>query len=93
MAIFLTGSTGYIGSHIAAVLLERHTDRLNLLVRAKTEQEANERLWHALQLHLIFLQFQDALETRIPFFAATSPIRNSVWTPPNMRAWWGPPSR
>ena len=40
MAIFLTGSTGYIGAHIASILLERHPDRLNLLVRAKTEQEA-----------------------------------------------------
>src|SRR5580700_7465160 len=68
MAIFLTGSTGYIGAHVASNLLERHTDRLNLLVRAKTEQEANERLWHALQLHLDFPQFQDALETRISVF-------------------------
>src|SRR3984893_3755031 len=68
MAIFLTGCTGYIGAHDASLLLERHTDRLNLLVRSKTEQEANERLWHALQLHLGFPQFQDALETRISVF-------------------------
>jgi thioester reductase-like protein len=68
MAIFLTGSTGYIGAHIVAILLERHTDRLNLLVRAKTEQEANERLWHALQLHLDFPEFRDALETRVSVF-------------------------
>jgi thioester reductase-like protein len=68
MAIFLTGSTGYIGAHIAAILLDRYTDRLNLLVRAKTEQESNERLWHALQLHLDFPQFRDALETRINVF-------------------------
>jgi len=68
MAIFLTGSTGYIGAHIAALLINRHTDRLNLLVRAKTEQEANERLWHALQLHLDFPQLLDALETRISAF-------------------------
>ena len=68
MAIFLTGSTGYIGAHVAALLLERYTDRLNLLVRAKTEQEANERLWHALQLHLDFSDFHDALQTRISVF-------------------------
>jgi thioester reductase-like protein len=68
MAIFLTGSTGYIGAHIAAILLDRHTDRLNLLVRAKTEQEANIRLWHALQLHLDFSSLQDALHTRISVF-------------------------
>jgi thioester reductase-like protein len=68
MAIFLTGSTGYIGAHVASILLERHADRLNLLVRAKTEQEANERLWHALQLHLDFPQFREAFETRISVF-------------------------
>jgi thioester reductase-like protein len=68
MAIFLTGSTGYIGAHIASILLDRHPDRLNLLVRAKTEQEASERLWHALQLHLDFPQFREALETRITVF-------------------------
>src|SRR4030081_560177 len=68
MAIFLTGSTGYIGEHIASILLDRHPDRMNLLVRAKTKQEANERLWHALQLHLDFPQFRDALETRISVF-------------------------
>ena len=68
MAIFLTGSTGYIGAHITALLLSGHTDRLNLLVRAKTEQEASERLWHALQLHVDFSEFQDALESRISIF-------------------------
>ncbi len=68
MAIFLTGSTGYIGAHVASILLERHLDRLNLLVRAKAEQEANERLWRALQLHLDFPQLQEALETRISVF-------------------------
>ena len=68
MAIFLTGSTGYIGAHVASILLERHTDRLNLLVRAKTEQEANERVWHALQLHMDFPCFRDALATRISIF-------------------------
>jgi thioester reductase-like protein len=68
MAIFLTGSTGYIGAHVASILLDRHADRLNLLVRAKTVQEAKERLWHAMQLHLSFPQFHEALETRISVF-------------------------
>src|ERR1700722_8629385 len=68
MAIFLTGSTGYIGAHVASILLERHADRLNLLVRAKTEQEAHERLWHAMQLHMDFPQFRDALAKRISIF-------------------------
>ena len=57
MAIFLTGSTGYVGAHVAALLLENHQDNLNLLVRAKTGQEAAERLWKSLQIHLDFPSF------------------------------------
>jgi thioester reductase-like protein len=68
VAIFLTGSTGYIGAHVAAGLLERHRDRLNLLVRAKDEHEAEARLWKALQLHFPFPQFHDYLRTRISIF-------------------------
>jgi uncharacterized protein YbjT (DUF2867 family) len=44
MALFLTGSTGYIGGHIAARLLERpnrgDAERLNVLVRAKDSSDA-----------------------------------------------------
>jgi thioester reductase-like protein len=65
VAIFLTGSTGYIGAHVAAVLLERHDERLNLLVRAKDEREAEVRLWKSLQLHFPFPQFLEYLRTRI----------------------------
>lgn len=68
MAIFLTGSTGYIGSHIVAGLLERHADRLNLLVRARDQREAAERLWQALQLHLDFPRFHGWLQSRIRVF-------------------------
>jgi len=68
VAIFLTGSTGYIGAHVAAGLLERHSDRLNLLVRAKDENEAEVRLWKSLQLHFPFPQFHEYLRTRIAIF-------------------------
>ncbi len=68
MAIFLTGSTGYIGAHVAAGLLERHGDRLNLLVRAKDEHEAEVRLWKSMQLHFPFPQFHEYLQTRITIF-------------------------
>ena len=44
MAIFLTGSTGYLGSYLAAGLFTGHSDSLNLLVRAKSEQEARDLL-------------------------------------------------
>ncbi len=68
MAIFLTGATGYVGAHVAALLLENHNDRLNLLVRAKDDHEAEVRLWRAMQLHLDFPRFYEHLQTRIGIF-------------------------
>ncbi|MGH9755708.1 MAG: SDR family oxidoreductase, partial [Blastocatellia bacterium] len=68
MAIFLTGSTGYVGAHVAALLLENHKDKLNLLVRAGTEQEGAERLWKSMQLHLDFPRFHEHLRSRVNIF-------------------------
>jgi thioester reductase-like protein len=68
MAIFLTGATGYVGAHVAALLLENHKDKLNLLVRARDEREAEMRLWRAWQLHLDFPSFHEYLKTRVNIF-------------------------
>src|SRR6184192_552640 len=68
MAILVTGSTGYLGSYVVAGLLSGHRDKLNLLVRAKTEQEARERLWTSLQLHFEFPEFLEYLDTRMRIF-------------------------
>ncbi len=68
MAIFLTGSTGYIGAHVAANLLQSDAGTLNLLVRARDPHEAEVRLWQALQLHLDFPRFYEYLQTRIRIF-------------------------
>lgn len=68
MAIFITGSTGYIGAHVAANLLDECGEALHLLVRAKNQQEARERLWHSLQLHMDFLRFHSLLDARIRIF-------------------------
>jgi long-chain acyl-CoA synthetase len=68
MAIFITGSTGYLGAHVAANLLTECTDPLNLLVRAKDSHDAEIRLWNALQLHLNFERFRPFLKTRIAVF-------------------------
>lgn len=68
MAIFLTGSTGYLGSYLAAGLFTGHREPLNLLVRAKSQQEARERLWTSLQLHFAFPEFHDYLKTRTRLF-------------------------
>jgi thioester reductase-like protein len=68
MAIFLTGSTGYLGSYLATGLFTGHRERLNLLVRAKTEQEARERLWQSLQLHFEFPEFLAYVNDRVRIF-------------------------
>jgi thioester reductase-like protein len=68
VAIFLTGSTGYIGAHVLANLLERSAEPFNLLIRAKDDQEAAHRLWHSLQIHVTFEKFHAALASRIRFF-------------------------
>src|SRR5712671_7104424 len=68
MAIFLTGSTGYIGAHVASNLLRDHGAALNVLVRARDVSEAEGRLWRAFQLHLDFPQFYEHLQTRVRVF-------------------------
>ena len=68
MAIFLTGSTGYIGAHVASNLLENYKENLNVLVRASDTHEAEVRLWRGLQLHLDFPRFQNHLATRVHIF-------------------------
>ena len=68
MAIFLTGSTGYIGAHVAANLLTGYDTGLNLLVRAKDAPEAERRLWKSLQLHMDFPRFYEYLQTKIRVF-------------------------
>jgi thioester reductase-like protein len=75
VAILLTGSTGYIGAHVTSNLLAGYADQLNLLVRARDPQEARQRLWRSLQLHLDFENFHAFLESRIRIFLGdiTSP--------------------
>ncbi len=68
MAIFVTGSTGYLGSYLVAGLLREYRDSLNLLVRANSRQEARERLWHSLQLHFDFPEFFDHIDSRVRIF-------------------------
>ena len=68
MAILLTGSTGYIGAHVASNLLADYSAPLNLLVRARDAEDARIRLWHALQLHMDFGRFEDFFHSRIQVF-------------------------
>ena len=69
MTTFLTGATGYIGSYVAAGLLEGYpSERLALLVRAKDEAEAEQRLWKSMQLHLDFERFLELVRTRCDIY-------------------------
>jgi thioester reductase-like protein len=68
VAIFLTGSTGYIGAHVAANLLDDHGASLNLLIRARDTQDAEQRLWRSVQLHMDFPRFYEHLQTRVRIF-------------------------
>jgi len=68
---FSYGLDGYLGSYLAAGFFTGHSDSLNLLVRAKSEQEARGRLWQSLQLHFEFPEFRDfSRRSRADFFAA-----------------------
>lgn len=68
MAIFLTGATGYIGAHVAANLLQQHDSTLNVLVRGRDPQDAAERLWGAMQLHMPFKIFYEYLQAKVRIF-------------------------
>jgi len=68
MAIFLTGSTGYLGSYLATGLLRGYQVPLSLLVRAKSQQEARERLWRSLQLHMDFPEFTERISSCVRIF-------------------------
>ncbi|MEP7270136.1 MAG: SDR family oxidoreductase [Acidobacteriota bacterium] len=86
MSIFITGATGYLGAHVAATLLNRHTESINLLVRARDTREAEIRLWHALQLHLDFNRFHEYLRTRIRIFCGDLTSAYFGFNPEDYRA-------
>jgi long-chain acyl-CoA synthetase len=68
VAIFLTGSTGYIGAHIASNVLADHKDPLNVLVRARDVDEGRARLWRSFQLHMDVAPFEEYLSSRVRIF-------------------------
>jgi len=64
VAILLTGSTGFLGAHVLANLLERHDDEVNLLVR----RASPERVWRAIQVHMDANTLKRHLDGRIHLF-------------------------
>ena len=66
--IFITGSSGFLGSYLVEKLLKEHTEPLNLLIRAKNKDEAQLKLWEALQLHMTNSEFHHLTRDRIHFY-------------------------
>ncbi|MCB0271994.1 MAG: SDR family oxidoreductase [Bdellovibrionales bacterium] len=62
--IFITGGTGYLGSYVVTRILETTDHEICILVRGETDQ-AKEKLWNALQLHMDEKTFLQFFETRI----------------------------
>ena len=56
--ILLAGGTGYLGIHILHQLLAKKDSMIYLLVRAKNDHEARERLWAKLKFHFQFEEDQ-----------------------------------
>ena len=75
MRIFLTGSTGYLGSYLTSMLMREHDAQLALLVRAEDAAAAEKRLWKSLQLHMEFDEFIERVRSQIRIFTGdlTSP--------------------
>ena len=72
---FLTGSTGYLGSYLASMLMREHSAQLALLVRAEDAAAAEKRLWKSLQLHMEFDEFIERVRSQVRIFTGdlTSP--------------------
>lgn len=60
--IFVTGSTGFLGSYVVSRLVTHHRRPVLLMIRSKSRKDAVEKLWKALQLHLDGARFLEALE-------------------------------
>ena len=67
MATLLTGSTGFLGSYLAAGLLGKG-EPVAVLVRARDLPDAERRLWHAWQLHLDWDAFDEHRRKRLEIF-------------------------
>ena len=79
---------GYIGSYLAAGLLEGHDEPLNLLVRAKDHREAEQRLWHRVAIALRFSGVSAHLDARIRIFRGDLTEAHFGLTATNTAPWW-----
>jgi thioester reductase-like protein len=63
--IFMTGSSGYLGSYVVEKLLREHKEKLTVLIRGKDEKEVIQKLWESLQLHMDEKEFREHLQNRV----------------------------
>jgi nucleoside-diphosphate-sugar epimerase len=68
VTIFITGGTGYLGSYVVHRLIEAHDERLLLMVRAAGREQAVQKLWNGMQMHVDAARFRAMLD-RIDFVA------------------------
>lgn len=66
--IFITGSNGYIGSYICDYLRLNSSEKLSVLIRAKSHKHALERLWQAWQLHMTEEEFVSFCADRVKIY-------------------------
>jgi thioester reductase-like protein len=58
MSVLITGATGYLGSYVTNLLLTEHDERLVVMIRG---EDAETKLWRALQLHMSSETFYELL--------------------------------
>ena len=63
---FITGANGFLGSYVAAWMLEHTDEHLAVFIRAADESAAREKLWKGWQLHMSGPEFWHALD-RVTF--------------------------
>lgn len=82
MPTLLTGATGFLGAYVARELLERG-EPFGVLVRARDQAHAVEKLWRAWQAHLPAERFADAMDRVERFLGDLSEPRLGL----SERAW------
>jgi phthiocerol/phenolphthiocerol synthesis type-I polyketide synthase E len=80
--VFLTGATGFLGSHLLEELLSRTGARVHCLVRASDDEQAMRRVREALETHRLW---HDGMEGRIVAMAGELGELRFGWSEENYR--------
>ena len=66
--IFITGATGFLGGYVVDHLMRTTDVRLSMLTRARTREQAVDKLWRGMQLHWDLETFRHHLD-RLQFIS------------------------